>query len=287
MPTIHLNITQRCNQKCFFCVRSHAPVKQPELKALLHYAKSQRDRGADKCIITGGEPFLSPILFSLIDRIKKLGFTRVTIQTNATLLSSGQLCDKLQSATDGISCDLSISLHSIDEFEYSRITGAHGHLSRILKSFFNLTERSIPFCTNTVIFKDNISNLESIAQYARNAGAYLIQFSLMRYTNGDLANGAVSLEDVRIEAKKLSSVIPMDCLRFEGIPFCFLRGMEKCVAESYWPRELRLLTSTGKQVANYQKDLMPEYRRKLPTCSRCIFISFFNGGGIFPHSFRG
>ncbi len=270
MPTIHLNITQQCNQKCFFCIRSHAPVEQPGLEALLRYARVQQACGADKCIITGGEPFVSPILFSLLGGLKHLGFKRITIQTNATLLSSEQLCEKLKSVTEGIDCDLSISLHSVNEPDFSRIAGVRGHFTQLEKSFSLLSEHSIPFCTNTVIFKGNLRELSAIAMYARDSGAYLIQFSLMRYKDTNMAQYAVSLEEVKEAAQQLASVIPIKTLRFEGVPFCILRGMERCVAESFWPQELRLLTSTGKQIGDYKKDLMPKYRRKLPSCQQCI-----------------
>ena len=277
MSTIHLNITQACNQKCFFCVRSMAPTQPPKLSTLVEYASAQRKKGATSCIITGGEPFVSPFILDLLEAIKEQGYVRVTIQTNAVLLSSQQLVDAVRNICTGIRCDFSISLHTLNESLHEAITGKRGHVEKIKKALNNLKTVGLPFCTNTVIFKRNVNQLKDISQYAYAAGAYLIQFSLMRYSAAVLAKDAVSLRIAREAAHAVGAIIPKEKIRFEGIPFCLLRGMERSVAEAYWPHELKLFTCTGKYIENYKDDLMPQYRFKLPSCASCIMSSLCMG----------
>lgn len=270
MSTIHLNITQKCNQKCFFCVRSQAPVAEPTLSQIMEYAQAQKKIGADSCIITGGEPFTQSYIFDLLTQLKQLGFGRITIQTNGLLLSEEKICQRLLFSTVGVKCDISISLHSIHEKILYKITNVKNSLCRLIGALENLQKYGIPFCTNTVIFRDNIGELSDIARTSYRLGAYLTQFSLMRYTLLNLKKYAVGLEEVKEAAKKLAKELPMSQLRFEGIPFCLLRGMERCVAEAYWPKNLKLLTITGKQINDYKTDLLPQYRAKLPSCMNCM-----------------
>lgn len=270
MSTIHLNITQACNQKCFFCVRSMAPTQPPKLSTLIEYASTQRKKGATSCIITGGEPFVSPFIFDLLKAIKEQGYARVTIQTNAVMLSSPHVVEAVSNICAGMRCDFSISLHTLDEALHEAITGKRGHIEKIKEALCNLKAAGLPFCTNTVIFKRNVNQLKDVSQYAYAAGAYLIQFSLMRYSSKDLAKEAVSLCIAREAAHAVGTIIPKDKIRFEGIPFCLLRGMERSVAEAYWPHELKLLTCTGKRIENYKDDLMPQYRFKLASCASCM-----------------
>lgn len=269
MSTIHLNITQKCNQKCFFCVRSNVPVAEPKLSQILEYAQAQKNIGADSCIITGGEPLTQPYIFDLLDKLKQLRFKRITIQTNGLLLSK-KTCERILSCTLGVRCDISISLHSLQEELLYKISKVRNSCCRILEALSNLRNYGIPFCTNTVIFRDNLDELPDIAKVSCCRGAYLTQFSLMRYTLLKLRKYSVGLGEVREAAKKLAKVLPREQLRFEGIPYCLLRGLERCVAEAYWPRNLSLLTVTGKQIVDYKTDLLPLYRAKLTSCSNCI-----------------
>lgn len=128
---MRISITHDCNFRCFFC---HMEGEDPYSKSYLTpeeigiVAEAASRLGARRFKITGGEPTLRRDLFDIIMEIRSRGKAEdVSMTTNGFLLE--EIAGKLRSA--GLD-RVNISLHSIDEERFYRITGTR-MLDRVLR----------------------------------------------------------------------------------------------------------------------------------------------------------
>lgn len=128
---MRISITHDCNFKCFFC---HMEGEDPYSKSYLTseeigiVAEAASRLGVRRFKITGGEPTLRRDLVDIITEIRSRGKAEdVSMTTNGFLLE--EIAGKLRSA--GLD-RVNISLHSIDEERFYRITGTR-MLDRVLR----------------------------------------------------------------------------------------------------------------------------------------------------------
>ena len=98
---VEINIGKACNNRCVFCIdglpkaedRSYMPWPQMQAELDRWAAEGYRSVG-----FLGGEPTTYPWLTEAITHARSVGFTRVTIATNATKLRLRHFADKLLDA---------------------------------------------------------------------------------------------------------------------------------------------------------------------------------------------
>jgi pyruvate formate lyase activating enzyme len=140
----------RCNLRCPYC-HNHALVLRPEevptfpLKGVLNRLRSFRG-WIDGVCLTGGEPTLHADLFSLVRKIKELGFP-VKLDTNG---SNPGLLDRLiaERAIDFVSMDVKAP---VDPVRYSRAAGLPVDLNRIWKSTQILKRGDVEYGFRTTV----------------------------------------------------------------------------------------------------------------------------------------
>src|SRR6185312_1320878 len=83
-----------CNNACLGCfaVNNSGPsMAGPEILETLRFG---RDQGATALWIGGGEPTLRRDLHAIIGAARKLGYTRIKVQTNGMMLAYPQLTQR-------------------------------------------------------------------------------------------------------------------------------------------------------------------------------------------------
>jgi radical SAM protein with 4Fe4S-binding SPASM domain len=82
------SVTQRCNLKCAYCLAEGSSTDFVELpfSSLIRIADKLIQCGTRNVALSGGEPFLRPDIFDLIDYLQAAG-VRVTLNTNGTLVT--------------------------------------------------------------------------------------------------------------------------------------------------------------------------------------------------------
>lgn len=121
---IRISVTDRCNQRCIYCMPKGGIALQPHSEILtydeiIRLCKCFVRIGINKIKITGGEPLVRKDIATLIGQIKKIdGINSVTLTTNGMILSE-QLPDLMNAGLDGIN----ISLDSLNPITYEKITG--------------------------------------------------------------------------------------------------------------------------------------------------------------------
>lgn len=121
---IRISVTDRCNQRCIYCMPKEGIKFQPHSEILsydeiIRLCKCFVKIGINKIKITGGEPLLRKDIVTLIGQIKSLDEVKsVTVTTNGMKLME-LLPDLMNAGLDGVN----ISLDTLNPVTYEKITG--------------------------------------------------------------------------------------------------------------------------------------------------------------------
>jgi len=136
---LELRITLRCNLTCRYCFLGTS-LHQTEYDVMLleDYKKLIRickDKGLKEVVFTGGEPFVRfGLLRELVEYSSYLEL-KTKIHSNGTLLSR-ERCEQLKNA--GLT-EIRISLDTIDEILFEKITGSRSMYKKLNDNIQNLT----------------------------------------------------------------------------------------------------------------------------------------------------
>ncbi len=131
---VRVSVTDRCDLRCFYCMPEKG-VEQISHDEILRYEEIVRvvrllsQLGIKKVRLTGGEPLVRRGLSSLVKEIKSIdGIEKVLLTTNGM-----QLEDKLSALVDAGLDGVNISIDSLSEETFERITRRKG-VDKVLDS---------------------------------------------------------------------------------------------------------------------------------------------------------
>ena len=120
---LRLAVTDRCNLRCFYCMRNEHMTFQPR-RELLSYEEMERllrilgGLGINKLRLTGGEPFVRRGVIDFIRRVNGIdGIDQISVTTNGTL--TAQLIPEFDALNIR---SVNLSLDSIDPDRFQAIT---------------------------------------------------------------------------------------------------------------------------------------------------------------------
>src|SRR5262245_39313635 len=87
----HLYVTDQCNLDCHYCNEYDNSVPHPSAEDLKKWMRHIRELGVSRLVFQGGEPLMHPDIVELTRYAKSLGFYRVSMASNALLLTKDQL----------------------------------------------------------------------------------------------------------------------------------------------------------------------------------------------------
>lgn len=163
--TLLLLINRGCNLRCSFCDLWDNPENMP-LSRVLTLLEQAAGIGTKTLVITGGEPFIHPDLFTVVKRARALGMA-VNITTNGTLIE--KRWEELRAS--GVN-SLSVSLDGLSE-THDRLRGQAGAFKRSMKGIRALREGA-PEIALSVYFtanRENIGELVPVYELACELGA--------------------------------------------------------------------------------------------------------------------
>lgn len=145
-------LTSACNLKCAFCLVEIKRQHLPAAKALA-LADALADAGAEKVLLTGGEPLLHPAAEAIVRRLSARGVL-VKLLTNGTIPAPA-LFDFIRASG---TVEVSMSLPTVDRAEADRIFGADDTLARIEASL-----AALPLDRTNIICAVSTLNLAGVA----------------------------------------------------------------------------------------------------------------------------
>ena len=130
---LRLSVTDRCNLRCFYCMRDNATflprAEVLSLEEMERLAAAFVRLGVKKLRLTGGEPLVRPGVDGLVERLGGLlsgGLDELSLTTNGTLL-----VDKSRHLYDCGVRRINVSLDTLDECTFRRIA-LHDGLPKVL-----------------------------------------------------------------------------------------------------------------------------------------------------------
>lgn len=171
---IQWHITERCNLQCTHCYQTVPPPADPPLSQLLAVLEQIRDLITRlnhvsarpipvHLTLTGGEPFLHPEFFNLLEQIASQPRTVRQI----AILTNGSLLDRCAAARLALlkPAFVQISIEGA-EATHDRIRGA-GSFQRAVRGLRLLVDRRIPSYISFTAHRDNVADFPAVAALAR------------------------------------------------------------------------------------------------------------------------
>ncbi len=180
LNNLRISVTRECNYHCFFChVEGHPsgrplpPGSEGGLLTPEEYgivARAAYSLGISSFKLTGGEPLVRPDIAEIVSGIRaEAPGADISMTTNGYYLA--ELASRLAEA--GLD-RVNVSLHSLREEVYRRITGVDG-LEKVLKGLREASNAGFKLIKiNAVVLKGlNDSELWSLLEFARDNGFVL------------------------------------------------------------------------------------------------------------------
>ena len=174
-----LRLTTRCNSGCAHCTIAdiaHHPDKTLD-EATQELLRGQQG-GCDELVIMRCEATSQPkVLLKLTRRAKKLGYTHIQLQTNARMLSYGELVDRL---IDAGMTFFEVSIFGHDAQLHDAVDGTDGAFDQAMAGLKNLIDRGVALMVTVPVVKRNYLKLPEIAEMLGGLGVTRIQYNFSR-----------------------------------------------------------------------------------------------------------
>ena len=172
LSSMYLYLTDRCNLRCKHCWIEPAYYEGHEyssrefdinfLKKTINDAKKI---GLCCVKLTGGEPFLRKDIIDVVKYLNEQNIT-VDIETNGTLLNK-EIVEQLKiNAVNQVS----VSMDSATVLQHESFRGVTGCYQHAMRGLSLLTEHNINTQIIMTLYKDNVSEIERLADLASRMG---------------------------------------------------------------------------------------------------------------------
>ncbi len=169
--SVHFDLTYRCHQRCIHCYlpeawrRGQGPGPELDTSQIKNILDQLAAAGTFFLTFSGGEIFLRPDLFAILEYARPLNFC-LSLMTSASLpLEKGRLRD-LKSL--GVQV-LLVSLHSLESGLHDRITGVSGSWDRVQRNIAACRREGLQVIVNCMALGLNYRSLPALKAYAAKA----------------------------------------------------------------------------------------------------------------------
>lgn len=158
-----LELTNSCNLKCIHCYgefgscNSLNTMKKEDWKNVIDYLYKA---GCRSIQLIGGEPLCFIDYKELIEYLRKLKFTNITIFTNATLIKKDDIIFLKHN-----NVNIRFSLYGQNEAIHDKITGIKGSFKKTVENVKLLTQNNIKVSVAVVIMKENEKFINEIRKF--------------------------------------------------------------------------------------------------------------------------
>lgn len=172
-----LEVTDKCNLECSFCYFSAGPNNKNSMSFVtaIRIMDELRTNGTTMIDLTGGEFFLNHDAAEILEYACR-NFAHIGLLTNGTHIPQAAL-DILTEHKNKVF--VNVSIDSTNPELHNRIRGARNAFERSVASVKRLTSNGIKVRIASVIFQDNMWEIESLAKLAIELGAFSFSFNFV------------------------------------------------------------------------------------------------------------
>ena len=279
MKRIDIKISFGCNNMCLFCVQGKKREKYLQKEPVLLRRELERGfaEGGRELVLTGGEPTLHRDFLGVIRDAKKTGYRNIQIQSNGRMFRYPDFC---RAAADAGATEASPALHGSRAEIHDFLTGVPGAFRDTVKGIANLKKAGFRVLTNTVITKPNTQDLPSIARLLAALGADQLQFAFVHILGSAAANAKWLIPKKTVIEPYVKRGLDIGAaaglrVMTEAIPYCFMRGYEKFVAERIIPATKIFDAETV--IEDFGRYRRSEGKLKAGKCRGCVFFKKCEG----------
>ena len=156
-----LRLGFRCNQDCGFCWQSRRWAEAP-VDFYARWLDELAVLGAERLVISGGEPTLHAELRPLVARATQHYGMHVCLETNAIRLRQPDYLDELLAA--GLR-EVFVSLHSHEPALSDELTRAPGTHAKTLQGLRRCISGGLSVTLNCALFRQTVGSLEEYARF--------------------------------------------------------------------------------------------------------------------------
>lgn len=277
---LSIHITDTCNERCLFCV---VGIPEPQFskdtiqqKRIVKTLVENASKDYNEVNLHGGEPTVFKGLIDILNIIKWLKYPSVTIQTNGQRLSDLEFTQDLKDFNVNQAV---VSLHGNSSKIHDYVTQSKGGFDNAVKGIKNALKVGMKVRTNTVITKQNISQLPDIVDFIIDLGVKYINISNIHpvftaYRNFELVVPYITETRVGVVSAAKRAVKRKAILTLEGFPWCLVPGFEDYHIE--YKRQKIDLEIRDNWINNYF-DFMDTLRRKGEVCKGCKYENVCSG----------
>lgn len=193
---LELALDYRCNLRCIgcrACVDSGESLDGPTVRSLLESS------GVRQLWLGGGEPTLRADLPAIVATAKRLGYTRILLQTNGVRLVYPAYVEALIRA--GLT-DVSLNVKSHRSEAHDRLSRSEGAHALLLRGLENLAKTELSVAADVLLTRSTAADLpETIAYFAERG---VRRFTLWLLSAADVDDPEVEAEIPRISEIPLS-----------------------------------------------------------------------------------
>ena len=193
-----LDLTYRCNERCVHCYLDHDDHGEMTLVEIKDLLDQFADAGVFFLTISGGEIFLRPDLFDILEHARRLMFS-VKIKTNAILIKKAQARRIGALGVEGVQ----ISIYSHRPEVHDAITLVPGSLERSITGARLLRAEGVKVTFANVLMKQNLDDYSAVKALAADVGAgFSVDPTITPMMDGDR-----SILDLNIDEAALRRVV--------------------------------------------------------------------------------
>jgi AdoMet-dependent heme synthase len=209
---IQWHLTEACNLRCRHCYqaeRAAGGMSLPEIKTVIDevsdmigdWSEAYDIAFSRSMNLTGGEPFLRPDLFDVLDEVSRRGFD-IFLLTNGTLVDRERALRLAELGVKGVQ----VSIEGPEEVHDS-IRGA-GSFAASAAGIEHLVDAGLAVTLNVTVSQINASSMKEVIAFGSRTGARRIGFSrLVPSGQGQsLLSRMLSPEDVKGLYESLFSI---------------------------------------------------------------------------------
>lgn len=166
-----VRLTFDCNDRCVFCLDAHTHDgtirSREEVKAQI---LDGRRKGADRLILSGGEPTIHPDYVQFIKLGRMAGYKKIQTVTNGRLFSYKDFLTRCIDAGLG---EITFSIHGVNARIHDALVGSKGAFDQEIQGLQNaLDDGRVIINIDVCVNRGNVKTLPDLLEKFTNMGVY-------------------------------------------------------------------------------------------------------------------
>lgn len=165
---VQFEITQKCNNRCFFCYNAIGDVPGQELdcREIKHVLTDMAAAGVFRVNFNGGEPLARPDFFEIAQHAYDRGI-EIHMNTNATLIT-----DEIARRLAPLMKSVCVSMLASTPERHDEMAGRKGAFREVLAGMDALRKQGVGIEVNVCTTMENYRDLYDIGKVAAQHGCY-------------------------------------------------------------------------------------------------------------------